>query len=493
MSTVTHHIPITTGQAHHMTLRLVQSYGAPIPNGQYIIDGTVIQDEMVIPISATTSAAHSILLTIPPLAPGNHPYTLKLRNAETNVAYTILQGNCQVTELIDADTLGTAAIEQITATQKEDLVDFSVTVQIAPDITAAALNAVSAASGIINDIRKTAELETAKAVAAIGRKASEAIANVGQTGQTACSAVQSAATAGQNAIQTAQTTATTEITTANNNALAAISNSVETGKTTIDTAKNAAISTITGATTSGKNEIQTAQEKATAAIATAKNEALQAIADAVETGQAQFDASINAILANPDLIARLKTACGIPALETAIAGKVDASTLNAYIPYANLGRALTKASDGKVDVDLSNYSGTTVKIFGTTSACIGRNTSECVEVTANVSQVRHNLKAELNRGKSYINVTTGQFALDTDWSTPTNAYIGGNSSSIFMQAYAEVSMRANKGNYPGLCVNGDYSTVIIRKNTTTTFNELARFDSTSTTMANYTSFLNGHN
>ncbi|MBT9450789.1 hypothetical protein ICN84_11995 [Akkermansia glycaniphila] len=476
-----------------MTLRLVQSYGAPIPNEQYIIDGTVIQDEMVIPISATTSAAHSILLTIPPLAPGNHPYTLKLRNVETNTAYTILQGNCQVTELIDADTLDTAAIEQITATQKEDLVDFSVTVQIAPDITAAALNAVSAASGIINDIRKTAELETAKAVAAIGSKASEAIANVGQTGQTACSAVQSAATAGQNAIQTAQTTATTEITTAKNNALAAISNSVETGKTTIDTAKNAAVSTITGATTTGKNEIQTAQAKATAAIATAKNEALQAIADAVETGQAQFDASINAILANPDLIARLKTACGIPALETAIAGKVDASDLNAYIPYAKLGRALTKASDGKVDVDLSNYSGTTVNIIGTTSACIGRSSSECFEITSNVAQIRHNVKSEIVRGNTYINVMTNQFTLDTDWSNANHAYIRGTTSFLDIQAYDEIAMRSNRGNYPGLCINGEHAAVIVRKNSATSRDQLAYFGNTGTAITYYTNFYNGHN
>ncbi len=499
MPAVTHNIPITTGQAHHMTLRLVQSYGAPVPAGEYAMEGTVLQDGISVPIAATQAAPTGILLTIPPLAPGNHPFTLTVKNKTSNVQFPILQGNCLVSELIDIDPLDNAAIEQITATLKEDLSDVTVTVQIAPDITASALNAVASASGIIADIRKTAELETAKAVASIDRSATEAtthiqaagtqaITNIDQVEKRACSAVQATATAGQTSIQTAQATATTAIETAKTSATMAI-----------DTSKNQALSTIAGTVDTGINTIQTAQAAATAAIAAAQNDALAAIAEAVEAGEAQFAASIDAILSSETLIARLKTACGIPALETAIEAKADTSALSAYIPYAKIGRALTKASDGTIDVDLSNYSGTTVKIFGTTSACIGRSTSECMEVTNQIAQMRHTIKTEMLRGTSYIHVMAGRFVLDSDSNSITHAYMVGSSDAIKntgtldIQAYQEIAMRSNKGNYPGLCVNGDLSTVIIRKNTTTTYNELARFNDTSTTMVNYTYFPNGHN
>lgn len=183
-----------------------------------------------------------------------------------------------------------------------------------------------------------------------------------------------------------------------------------------------------------------------------------------------------------DQKAALRTALGIEPVDT-----------SAFVPYAKLGRALTKAADGKVDVDLSNYSGTTVNIIGTTSASIGRSSSECFEITSNVAQIRHNVKSEIVRGNTYINVMTNQFTLDTDWSNANHAYIRGTTSFLDIQAYDEIAMRSNRGNYPGLCINGEHAAVIVRKNSATSRDQLAYFGNTGTAITYYTNFYNGHN
>lgn len=483
MSIVTHHIPVTTGQPHHMTLRLVQSYGAPIPNGQYMIEGSILQDEMTVPISSTQSASSGILLTIPPLYPGNHPYSLQIKNKTTNATFPILQGNCLVSELIDTDTLDNTSIEQITVTLKEDLSDIIVTVQIAPDITAAALNAVAAASGIISDIRKTAELETNKAVAAINRSATEgktliqtarneALDNINQTGTTACASVQKTAAAGQTAIQTAQAAATTAV----------------------DTAKNNALSSIASTVTTGKSDIQTAQSAATDAIAAAKNDALSAITEAVEAGQAQFATSIDEILSNETLIARLKTACGIPALETAIVGKVDSTALNAYIPYSKIGRALTKAADGTVDVDLSNYTGTTVNIIGTTSACIGQSSNNRFESTSSVTICKHASRSEIASGTSIMRVQPSAFHIQNGELATDSKITAGNNGILAMQAKSEIAMRALSGTYPGIFLNGpDHKGLIVISNSTTSYTPVAYICEPGITLYKYVTFTQGHN
>ncbi|OCA03369.1 hypothetical protein AC781_04600 [Akkermansia glycaniphila] len=138
-----------------MTLRLVQSYGAPAALSDYTVYGSILQDGETVPVSATGADASGILLTIPPLYPGSHPYNLHLKHNTSGTDYLFLQGNCDVSELIGPDTLDNTAVEQITVALKDDLSGVTVTVQIDSETTAAAWEEIEAVARKTEGLQET--------------------------------------------------------------------------------------------------------------------------------------------------------------------------------------------------------------------------------------------------------------------------------------------------------------------------------------------------
>lgn len=275
MPPITHHIPVTTGQAHHMTLRLVQSYGAPVALSDYTVYGSILQDGETIPVSVTGTDSSGILLTIPPLYPGSHLYNLHLKHNASGTDYLFLQGNCDTSELIEADPMDNRAVEQITVAMKDDLSGVTVTMQIDSETTAAAWEEIEAVArkteGLqenISNLIPEARIEIAQATNMgkndIAATTQTAIANIttsaSETAETTISSINTAsatimetakqdmtsftvarqqdlettAASGQQAISTAVTTGTGTINAAVTTGTGTINTAVANGKTSID-------------------------------------------------------------------------------------------------------------------------------------------------------------------------------------------------------------------------------------------------------------------
>ncbi|MBT9450584.1 hypothetical protein ICN84_10945 [Akkermansia glycaniphila] len=264
MSPITHHIPVTTGQAHHMTLRLVQSYGAPAALSDYTVYGSILQDGETVPVSATGEDASGILLTIPPLYPGSHSYNLHLKHKTSGTDYLFLQGNCDVSELIGPDTLDNTAVEQITVALKDDLSGVTVTVQIDSETTAAAWEEIEAVARKTEGLQETISNLIPEARIEIAQATGIAKNDIATATATSLSSITQGATS---AAETAVTTVTVES-----------ANIVQASKQDLD-----------NYTLAEKQVLVSAANKGTQDIATAVTTGTGTINNAVATGKTSID------------------------------------------------------------------------------------------------------------------------------------------------------------------------------------------------------------
>ena len=529
-----------------MTLRLVQSYGAPAALADYTVYGSILQDGETVPISATGSDASGILLTIPPLYPGSHPYNLHLKHKTSGTDYLFLQGNCDVSELIGPDTLDNTAAEQITVTLKDDLSDISATLQLYPLQNGSSKNglALQDLQAMLDDEAFQKQLQSACRIPEIEENMAHKADVSSLTSYLPYKKL------GNNLIVNDDGTVSVDLLDYTGADIAIVRTSpATTSETGIDDALNEA-----GYTWSKPSEERWLIRNANLPLADNVRSAIQmyrsmnmtyaimasqaVVSDAAAAlpyGQALIIAwnrqphpscveSILSYLQNagysytndpdersivihmkgtqvPEKIqmlldswhshedytieqsgyvtlhnlvspkrmiaavqamtddqkAALRTALGIEPVDT-----------SAFVPYAKLGRALTTASDGKVDVDLSNYSGTTVNIIGTTSACIGQSAANRFEATASGSICKHTSRSEIVSGTALMRVQPSAFHIQNG-ELPTDSKITAADNGVLaMQAKADVAMRSLSGNYPGIFLNGGaHNGVVVRANSTT--------------------------
>ena len=354
MSTITHHIPVTTGQAHHMTLRLVQSYGAPAALSDYTVCGSILQDEETVPISTTGADASGILLTIPPLYPGSHSYNLHLKHKTSGTDYLFLQGNCDVSELIGADTLDNTAVEQITVALKDDLSGVIVTVQIDSETTAAAWEEIEAVARKTEGLQETISNLIPEARIEIAQATGIAKNDIATATATSLEAITQGATS---AAETAVTTVTVES-----------ANIVQASKQDLDNYTLAEKQVLVSASNKGTQDIATAVTTGTGtinnAVATGKtsidNYVAATQADFVRKSQANTWSGIQTFNANTLFNGQSITRTSVRANANELVTQAMAQ-MNAYVANANTWGYLQPANITDSGYTLSAFTGGTVR------------------------------------------------------------------------------------------------------------------------------------